>query len=96
MEIHEVLEEILKNYAENPDRIRLHQQIQGKVSGIQLKGRTMDGIFGLLLEAHGLSLMEDNKCLLIVRMKLLWKHKIYQKSVRDSLPLEQVLLEISS
>ena len=61
MEIREVLEEILKNYAENPGRVRLHPQIQGKVSGIQLKGRTMDGIFGLLLEAHGLSLMEDNK-----------------------------------
>ena len=56
----------------------------------------MDGIFGLLLEAHGLSLMEDNKGLLIVPMKLLWKHQIYQKPVRDPLPLEQVLLEISS
>ncbi len=96
MEIREVLEEILKNYAENPGRVRLHPQIQGKVSGIQLKGRTMDGIFGLLLEAHGLSLMEDNKGLLIVPMKLLWKHQIYQKPVRDPLPLEQVLLEISS
>ena len=96
MEIREVLEEILKNYAENPRRVRLHQQIQGKVSGIQLKGRTMDGIFGLFLEAHGLSLMEDNKGLLIVPMKLLWKHQIYQKPVRDPLPLEQVLLEISS
>ena len=96
VEIREVLEEILKNYAENPGRVRLHPQIQGKVSGIQLKGRTMDGIFGLLLEAHGLSLMEDNKGLLIVPMKLLWKHQIYQKPVRDPLPLEQVLLEISS
>ena len=48
------------------------------------------------LEAHGLSLMEDNKGLLIVPMKLLWKHQIYQKPVRDPLPLEQVLLEISS
>ena len=96
VEIREVLEEILKNYAENPGRVRLHQQIQGKVSGIQLKGRTMDGIFGLLLEAHGLSLMEDNKGLLIVPMKLVWKHQIYQKPVRDPLPLEQVLLEISS
>ena len=96
VEIREVLEEILKNYAENPGRVRLHPQIQGKVSGIQLKGRTMDGIFGLLLEAHGLSLMEDNKGLLIVTMKLLWKHQIYQKPVRDPLPLEQVLLEISS
>ena len=56
----------------------------------------MDKIFGLLLEAPGLSLMEDNKGLLIVPMKLLWKHQIYQKPVRDPLPLEQVLLEISS
>ena len=56
----------------------------------------MDGIFGLLLEANGLNLMEDNKGLLIVPMKLLWKHQIYQKPVRDSLPLEQFLLEISS
>ena len=56
----------------------------------------MDGIFGLLLEAYGLNLMEDNKGLLIVPMKLLWKHQIYQKPVRDPLPLEQVLLEISS
>ena len=55
VEIREVLEEILKNYAENPGRVRLHPQIQGKVSGIQLKGRTMAGIFGLLLETHGLS-----------------------------------------
>ena len=96
VEIREVLEEILKNYAENPGRVRLHPQIQGKVSGIQLRGRTMDGIFGLLLEAHGLSLMEDKKVLLIVPMKLLWKYQIYQKPVRDPLPLEQVLLEISS
>ena len=96
MEIWEVPEEILKNYAENPGRVRFHPQIQGKVSGIQLKGRTMDGIFGLLLEAHGLSLMEDNKGQLIVLMKLLWKRKIYQKPVRDPVPLEQVLLEISS
>ncbi|MFL2773942.1 MAG: hypothetical protein ACJ0DH_10350 [bacterium] len=88
MEIREVLEKILKNYAENPGRVRLHPQIQGKVSGIQLKGRTMDGIFGLLLEAHGLSLMEDNIGLLIVPMKLLWKHQIYQKPFWDPLPLE--------
>ena len=44
VEIREILEEILKNYAENPGRVRLHPQIQGKVSGIQLKGRTMEGI----------------------------------------------------
>ena len=56
----------------------------------------MAGIFGLLLETHGLSLMEDNKGLMIVPMKLLWKHQIYQKPVSDPLPLEQVLLEISS
>ncbi len=31
VEIREVLEEILKNYAENPGRVRLHPQIQGKV-----------------------------------------------------------------
>ena len=52
VQIREVLEEILKNYAENPGRVRLHPQIQGKVSGFQLKERTMDEIFGLLLEAH--------------------------------------------
>ena len=34
VEIREVLEEILKNYAENPGRVRLDRQFQGNVSGI--------------------------------------------------------------
>ena len=39
VEISEVLEEILKNYAENPGRVMLHPQIQGKVSGIKPEGK---------------------------------------------------------
>ena len=52
VELRELLEEILKNYVKKPGRIRVHPEIQNQVSTVQIKGRTMEGIFRLLLEIH--------------------------------------------
>ncbi len=95
VELRELLEEILKNYVKKPGRIRVHPEIQNQVSTVQIKGRTMEGIFGLLLEIHGLSMVEDDQGLLILPMRLVWKYLKFQKPVRDPVPLENVLKEIS-
>ena len=55
----------------------------------------MQGIFRMLLDIHGLSIVEVNQGFLIVPDPLVWKYLPFQKPVRDPIPLEKILKEIS-